>query len=288
MALVVGVAGGDGAGKSTLARQLAIWLDGIVMPLAGLVKFVGLRGYGPWVLFKDSDGRKVLRDIGMAGREEREGVWVDVVRAFIKLHPGGVVIIPDVRFRNEAEEIRRMGGVLVRVRGGVMWGDDLEVDYEVERRLPVREMGLEVCRRLFGLEEPKRKGRIYLSLPISGDVYVYNHMLSYWLEKLEKRLAGIEVLHPGYYAPERESEDYVKYDLQELARADGVVCLMVRPSVGCAMEMVYAKMMEKLVVCCSKLGKHQWVERHSDFLFENAQRFLDDVVMVLSDWLSPK
>jgi hypothetical protein len=61
-----------------------------------------------WNSEKDARGRKLLQDIGTAGREYRRDCWVRHL-------PHYPVIVDDVRYINEAAAIRAVGGIIVRV-----------------------------------------------------------------------------------------------------------------------------------------------------------------------------
>lgn len=64
--------------------------------------------------------RRILQTLGTEwGRELIDpNLWVEVVRRAVLARPGGLVVIPDVRFENEAEMIRDMGGTVIHVRRG--------------------------------------------------------------------------------------------------------------------------------------------------------------------------
>jgi len=68
---------------------------------------------------KDDESRKKLQEYGTKGREENgEDYWVNVVKLWTKVHEMGNVeriIITDVRYKNEAEWLKSVGGILFRV-----------------------------------------------------------------------------------------------------------------------------------------------------------------------------
>lgn len=66
--------------------------------------------YMGWDGEKDERGRKLLQDIGMAGREYDPQLWVSF------MPPDRLLVIDDVRFLNEAAAIREEGGIVIRVR----------------------------------------------------------------------------------------------------------------------------------------------------------------------------
>ena len=119
---VVGLVGRAGLGKNTVAEQLilASGLEGRVISFAGSLKrFAWALG---WNGKKDEKGRRLLQLLGTElGREcIDEDIWVDkweVERNQMKR--GGVVLFvsADVRFQNEVDHIRGLGGCIVRITG---------------------------------------------------------------------------------------------------------------------------------------------------------------------------
>jgi hypothetical protein len=87
--------------------------------------------------------RRLLQEYGVAIREIQEDFWVRATldRAVQHSHESGPSVVTDVRFPNEAEEVRDAGGVIVRVsRPGLVSTDthasetaldDFEPDLEV-------------------------------------------------------------------------------------------------------------------------------------------------------------
>lgn len=134
---IVGILGRKQSGKSTLARylvedhgytehayadplrELALALDPIVLVtpsgqsygLCHVVESIG------WDTAKEQipEVRRVLQRLGTdVFRAIDEDVWVDRMRALL-VRRESPVVIPDVRFPNEAALVRELGGVLVRV-----------------------------------------------------------------------------------------------------------------------------------------------------------------------------
>lgn len=138
-ALLVGVSGPMHSGKDTLAAHIA---DSTSLPhktvrFAAAIKACIAGATGTTYEFQNShEGKNTLCDVagvtfgvlqqtlGRAGREEcGPDIWV---RAALGPYLGtrtegaphdGLVLIPDVRFPNEATTIRRAGGVLIRMTG---------------------------------------------------------------------------------------------------------------------------------------------------------------------------
>ncbi|AGM12158.1 deoxynucleoside monophosphate kinase [Streptomyces phage Goby] len=145
MSLLVGISGFAGSGKDEAARAL---IEGGWRRVAFADK---LREFAykvnPWVhTYPDVGAVRLARlvdDLGWedakrrfpqvrdvlvsTGNTAREllgvNVWVDAV---LKGYEGEALVIPDVRFRNEADAIRRAGGTLIRIdRPGVGPANDL-------------------------------------------------------------------------------------------------------------------------------------------------------------------
>lgn len=146
-AMVIGLSGPGGAGKSTVARAMAEVLrlsgrsDVHIFPIAspikaGLAAILSFTSATPEEIASMIDG-DLKRDPSphLAGRTPthamqtlgtewgREAIsarfWLDIWRArtLEVLERGGVVINDSVRFENEAEEIASLGGLVVRLTG---------------------------------------------------------------------------------------------------------------------------------------------------------------------------
>jgi hypothetical protein len=75
-----------------------------------------VNGMGGWDVAKDSfpEVRAFLQRLGVAAREVfGRDIWIDT--ALKGLTPESKVVIPDVRFINEAEAIQALGGVVLRI-----------------------------------------------------------------------------------------------------------------------------------------------------------------------------
>lgn len=109
---LVGLVGLAGSGKNTAAEVLvkagykeAAFAD----PIKQIAMQMG------WTGEKTGSGRKLLQDIGMAGREYNPNVWIDILKWCNPIRFGAPTVITDVRFENEADWIRRAGGKLIRI-----------------------------------------------------------------------------------------------------------------------------------------------------------------------------
>ena len=69
---------------------------------------------------KDKDSRKLLQVYGtdIMRRKHGEDIWIRYVDAWIKVNQNRgkeVIIIPDIRFQNEAEYIKKNNGILIKI-----------------------------------------------------------------------------------------------------------------------------------------------------------------------------
>src|SRR5690349_18471544 len=120
---IIGVSGHAQAGKDSFAAAAILAFPGRVMRRAfadgvreealAAGKWDGRVPYSP-------QGRSQLQAYGMARRQGNPNYWIDRALWAIKTEGNRnpdllVAIIPDVRFVNEADEIKRVGGTLARV-----------------------------------------------------------------------------------------------------------------------------------------------------------------------------
>lgn len=108
---LVACSGHARAGKSTVAIPF-IKAGFKQVALADKVKEIATELFG-WDGKKDEKGRNLLIAIGMLGRQIDPDVWIKY--AMEKIKPGENVVIPDIRFKNEATWIKASKGILIRV-----------------------------------------------------------------------------------------------------------------------------------------------------------------------------
>lgn len=132
--MIIGISGQKGSGKTTVANHLHRKIDGAqILPFAFKVKQISQECYGASAIQvdgteaqKNSDtpcgltGRQLMQNIGTAMRS----IWPDV---FVHTWESEVdriwaeegmspIIVPDVRFVNEVEKIKAMGGIVIRLK----------------------------------------------------------------------------------------------------------------------------------------------------------------------------
>lgn len=128
MTLVVGLAGKKRSGKNSTYFLIKLLLDedetGVVVKvsMADALKKIA-RDLG-WDGVKNEKGRKILQYLGTeVGRNIADDYWTKKAEASINeaISKGAqVVVVPDIRFPNEVEMVRRLGGKVWRVRRPVM------------------------------------------------------------------------------------------------------------------------------------------------------------------------
>lgn len=114
----IGLIGWAGSGKDTAALALIErgW-NRVAFADALKVKALGMG----WDGKKDARGRRLLCDLGMAMRAYDPHFWIHRTHM---ARCGPPWVFTDVRFQNEADFIRGLGGIIVRViREGLAVGD---------------------------------------------------------------------------------------------------------------------------------------------------------------------
>lgn len=128
---LLGFSGRRGSGKDTVARLIQqlqperIWqirsfgdsIKSVCATLTGedVASYYSQRGKAEMVsVFRRTRG-EMLQQVGSALRAWEPLVWVDAF--FAGLPPNAFVLVPDVRFANEADPIRARGGLMLRVEG---------------------------------------------------------------------------------------------------------------------------------------------------------------------------
>jgi hypothetical protein len=198
---LIGLCGYAGAGKSTVARFLVreygFWRQPFAGPLKGMLQSIGLTEdhtdgalkEKPCDLLGGVTPRKAMQLLGTEwGRAISPDIWVNIWehRTLSMLEDDQPVVADDVRFANEAEAIRRLGGKVVRVsRPGIERpnghaSEALDFDFDVELVNGGTESDLTgVVQELFKLGAPKDRGScITLDLGDQGTGYVVGLLTS--------------------------------------------------------------------------------------------------------------
>jgi hypothetical protein len=113
MTPIIGLVGPAGSGKDT-AAEVFFRAGYERVAFADPIKGIAVQYFG-WNGQKDDRGRKLLQDIGMAGRAYDPECWLRHMRWSNPVRYKKPAVITDVRFENEAQWIRRNGGKLVRI-----------------------------------------------------------------------------------------------------------------------------------------------------------------------------
>ena len=141
--MVLGITGGIGSGKDTLCDQAFAVKIGFADKLKEVCHSLTghdyhLRETKDMEVLSGVTGRKLLETIGATMRALDENYWIDIALKEALKYDNA--IIPDTRYPNEVEAIRKLGGKIVRInRPGCQrtghesdnW-DLLEVDYEID------------------------------------------------------------------------------------------------------------------------------------------------------------
>ena len=131
MVHLIGLSGRRGSGKDTVARilqelqpqrrwQIRSFGDSIKSVCAALTgeavaPYYSQKGKAEIVpIFRRTRG-EMLQQVGQALRDWEPLVWVDAF--FAAMPADAFVLVPDIRFPNEADPIRARGGLMLRVEG---------------------------------------------------------------------------------------------------------------------------------------------------------------------------
>lgn len=126
---LVGITGPARSGKDTFAEFLRAYLGGTIYSMADPIRNM-LRGIGidmndpywqsrkeePIPVFGKSP-RELMQTLGTEwGRDQvNPQIWVILAHHFRMNDPNTALIVPDIRFENEARWIRDSGGLIVRI-----------------------------------------------------------------------------------------------------------------------------------------------------------------------------
>lgn len=194
MTIIIGLTGRKGRGKSTLATMLVEQIDGAeIVALADALRDevntalnmidAEAEDHPSGTIYLLKDGGEVVTRPWL---EERKATvfgpilqgwgefrrqwngpdyWVYCLDDYVSVSRRPAVIIPDVRYVNEAEWIKSQGGLLVAIEGPCRWEGDARDDTHPS------ETGVDACAKL-------------------ADIHIYNGADLYWLEELATQIAA--------------------------------------------------------------------------------------------------
>lgn len=110
--MIILISGKMGSGKTTSANYLARRLGGEVGSFAAKVKDIA-HEIG-WDGVKDEKGRKLLQDIGRAGRDYDPDCWAEIL--FSDHDLGDILVVDDWRFPNEYSVAKRHDKDVITLR----------------------------------------------------------------------------------------------------------------------------------------------------------------------------
>ena len=77
------------------------------------------------ILFKNKLIRVWLQSLGEWGRNMIPDLWIDTT--LTNLNPNNVYIIDDVRFKNEVEKIKQLGGMIIKINRPSLKSNDTHI-----------------------------------------------------------------------------------------------------------------------------------------------------------------
>ncbi len=132
----IAIGGRMQAGKTTCAEHLEARYGYVRCSLADPIKEVARAGF-EWDGRKDVRGRRLLQELGTAGRNYDPELWLRRFDQRIAARGPRPVVVDDLRLRREVEHVRRLGFRLLRVvRPGAPATNDPALDaHETETEL---------------------------------------------------------------------------------------------------------------------------------------------------------
>lgn len=119
--LIIGIAGGKGEGKDTVAQMIIdrFPLDSVRIAFADSLKMEVARACGMRLIDIENDKQKYRPILQWWGTEFRRSqddqYWIIRLNKKVSRYDGSIVVIPDVRFPNEFDYIKEQGGVVWNV-----------------------------------------------------------------------------------------------------------------------------------------------------------------------------
>lgn len=124
--MVILITGFMGVGKTTTAKLLSDLYDNcVILSFASMVKRIAFEYFG-WDGNKNIRGRKLLQNIGYAGRKYNPDIWANYLLDEAKEHflQGKIILVDDWRYINELEVISKLTKPkLIRVASTIRGGE---------------------------------------------------------------------------------------------------------------------------------------------------------------------
>lgn len=125
--LIIGISGKIGSGKDYIAREILRFYreknkNVLIICFADYLKILCISKdnipYSRVFVSKDTESRRILQVRGDIERDQDPSIFCKVLENYLKLYEErgvDVVIIPDVRFKNEYNSLRKYGAIIIRI-----------------------------------------------------------------------------------------------------------------------------------------------------------------------------
>lgn len=129
-------------GKTTAADHLVARHGFRKMAFADPIKEIAVSAFG-WDGRKDPAGRRLLQEIGTAGRNYRSDLWIDRLDERLAAEGAPRVVVDDLRLKREVDALERLGFVCARiVRGQGPDGEPDAARHETEIELETLDLAI--------------------------------------------------------------------------------------------------------------------------------------------------
>jgi len=300
--VLIGVAGKKRSGKTLLSNFLCARYGAVKVPFAGSLKGLLTPSLGvlAWRPQMCKEARLALQSVGQGCRDIDEDAFVKLWSCAAPLISGKVVV-PDVRYANEFMMIKERGGKVIGLRARKTEDATdihpseliplelsdivIEVDDPYEERQEIFRQADEFLRSE-GYEPSGEPPLIYIASNITNKKGFEDSFKELAWKVKE---AGLEPLTPTdvpkgvwYEGLEREpvkelAKRLVAGDLRTIASAHGVLAYFDAPSVGGAMEVLAAALMEKSVAIVVPLNLlyHPWLHAFGKVFWDDVEGAID-------------
>ena len=157
--MLIGISGKQRSGKDTVAKYLDNKYGFIRVSFANPLKRLAIDYFGltPKDVYvrKPDNVRKFLQELGRLGRSIDKDFWVK--KALSKYNENELWVVSDVRYKNEAEAVKNLEGILIRIeadrdirlqRGPLAYENDLSetdlddysFDYVIQNNGSIKEL----------------------------------------------------------------------------------------------------------------------------------------------------